>query len=153
MQVEVCRYLFILPSKYWITHYPLADQILKKLCGPHEKLNRPVTEIPSWFTPCPTCQTESTRTRVVIVALPRIQSSISPRLHFRHPNERDSARQANWIEQQRLQTAFSRHTFRISTRRPNILIGFRQCLQVNGGTVHIIMSRTFLSACVHICFS
>jgi hypothetical protein len=45
--VEVCIYLFILPSVYGITRCPPADQRLPKLRGPHVTLNRPVTEIPS----------------------------------------------------------------------------------------------------------
>ena len=79
---EVSLYLCILPSEYWITGYPIEDQTLKKLRGPHEKLKRPVTEIPSWFTPWQTCQTESSGTRVIIVALQRIESSISPQIKF-----------------------------------------------------------------------
>ena len=43
-------------------------------------------------------------------------------------SQRTCACRANWIEQQQLQTVLVKHTFRIWTRRPNILIGFRQCL-------------------------
>jgi hypothetical protein len=81
---------------------------------------------------------QATGTRVCIVVLPRIESSIPPTLHFRHHNERGGARWANYIEQQRLQTVFVKHKVRNSIRKPNILTDFRQCLQINGWAVNIL---------------